>query len=82
MQQRGPGVATMTQQGTVLLNYNNKLEGLSVVVQLVKNLPAMQETLVQSLGWKDALEKETATYSSILVRRIPWAVKSMGSQKV
>ena len=72
----------MTQQGTVLLNYNNKLEGLSVVVQLVKNLPAMQETLVQSLGWKDALEKETATYSSILVRRIPWAVKSMGSQKV
>ena len=36
----------------------------SVVVQPVKNLPAMQETLVQSLGWKDALEKETATYSS------------------
>ena len=54
----------------------------SVVVQPVKNLPAMQVTLVQSLGWKDALEKETATYSSILVRRIPWAVKSMGSQKV
>ena len=54
----------------------------SIVVQLVKNLPATQETPVQSLGWKDPLEKETATYSRILVGRIPWAVKSMGSQRV
>ena len=54
----------------------------SIVVQLVKNLPATQETPVQSLGWKDPLEKEMATYSRILVGRIPWAVKSMGSQKV
>ena len=42
--------------------------------QLVKNLPAMQETLVQSLGWEDPLEKGKATYSSILAWRIPWTV--------
>ena len=46
----------------------------SLVAQLVKNLPAMQETWVQSLGWEDPLEKGKATYSSILAWRIPWAV--------
>ena len=44
----------------------------SLIAQLVKNLPAMQETLVRSLGWKDPLEKEKATHSSILAWRIPW----------
>ena len=48
----------------------------SLVAQLVKNLPAMQETTrvtcVPSLGWKDPLEKGTATQSSILAWRIPW----------
>ena len=39
---------------------------------MVKNLPAMQETRVQSLGWEDTLEKEMATHSSILAWRIPW----------
>ena len=39
---------------------------------MVKHLPAMQETWVQSLGWKDPLEKEMATHSSILAWRIPW----------
>ena len=43
-----------------------------VVVQLVKNPPAMQETWVQSLSWEDLLEKEKATHSRILVWRIPW----------
>ena len=43
----------------------------SLVAQLVKNLPAMWETWVQSLGWEDALEKEKATHSSILAWRIP-----------
>ena len=38
----------------------------------VKSLPSMQETWVRSLGWKDPLEKEMATYSSILAWRIPW----------
>ena len=42
--------------------------------QLVKNLPAVQETWVQSLGWEDALEKGKAIHSSILAWRIPWAV--------
>ena len=39
---------------------------------MVKNLPAMQETRVQSLGWEVPLEKEMATHSSILAWRIPW----------
>ena len=43
----------------------------SFVVQLVKNLPAMQETWAQSLGWEDPLENGKATHSSILVWRIP-----------
>ena len=46
----------------------------SLVAQLVKNLPAMQETWVRSLGWKALLEKGTATHSSILAWRIPWTV--------
>ena len=46
----------------------------SLVAQLVKNLPAMLETWVLSLGWEDPLEKGTATHSSILARRIPWTV--------
>ena len=42
------------------------------MVQMVKRLPAMQETQVRSLGWGDPLEKEMATHSSILAWRIPW----------
>ena len=42
------------------------------VAQSVKNLPAMQETQVQLLGWEDPLEKEMATHSTILAWRIPW----------
>ena len=41
-------------------------------VSAVKNLPAMQETWVRSLGWEDALKEGTATHSSILAGRIPW----------
>ena len=44
----------------------------SLVAQMVKNLPAMQETWVRSLGWEDLLEKEMATHSSILAWKIPW----------
>ena len=47
---------------------------------MVKNLPAMQETQVQSLGWKDTLEKEMATHSSILTWEIPWTEESGGLQ--
>ena len=46
----------------------------SLVAQLVKNLPAMWETWVQSLGWEDPLEKGKATHSSLLAWRIPWRV--------
>ena len=46
----------------------------SLVTQLVKNLPAMRETWVRSLGWEDPLEKGMATQSSILAWRIPWSV--------
>ena len=58
----------------------------SLVFQMVKNLPTMWETWVQSLNWEDPLEKEVATHSSILAWRIPWAekpggVQSMGSQR-
>ena len=45
-----------------------------LVAQLVKNPPAMQETWVQSLRWKDPLEKGMATHSSILAWRISWSV--------
>ena len=57
------------------------------MAQLVKNLPAMQETWVHSLDWEDPLEKKMATHSSILAWRIPWTeepdgLQSMGSQRV
>ena len=58
-----------------------------LMAQLVKNLPAVQETCVQSLGQEDPLEKGMAAHSSILARRIPWTeesggLQSMGSQRV
>ena len=46
----------------------------SLVARKVESMPAMQETLVQSLGQEDPLEKGTATHSSILAWRIPWTV--------
>ena len=47
----------------------------SLVARLVKNLPAMWETQVRSLGWEDSLEKGTATHSNILAWGIPWTEK-------
>ena len=57
------------------------------MAQMVKNLPAKQETQVQSLGWEDTLEKEMATHPSILAWRFPWTeepdgLQSTGSQRV
>ena len=57
----------------------------SLVAQIVKHLPAMQETQVRSVGQEDPLEKEMATHSSILAWKIPWTeepggLQSMGSQ--
>ena len=59
----------------------------SLVAQMVKCLPAMQETQVRSLGWEGPLEKEMATHSRTLARKIPWMkepgrLQSMGSQRV
>ena len=61
--------------------------GASFIVQLVKNLPVTQETQIQFLGWEGPLEKEMATYPSILAWRIPWTEESgrllsTGSQRV
>ena len=58
-----------------------------MVAQTVKNLPAIRETQVRSLGWEDPLEKEIASHSSILSWRIPWTeepggLQSIGLQKV
>ena len=53
-----------------------------MVAQMVKNLPAVQETWVQSLGWEDSLEKEIATHSSILVWEIPWTEEPGGLQSM
>ena len=59
----------------------------SLMAQIVKKLPAMQETRVQSLGQEDPLEKGMATHSSILAWRIPWTeapggLQSMGWQRI
>ena len=50
------------------------------VAQMVKNLPAMQETQFRSLGWEDPLEKEMAPHSSILAWEIPWTEEPVGLQ--
>ena len=52
----------------------------SLMAQTVKDLPAVLETQVQSLGWEDPLEKEMATHSSILACKIPWTEKPGGLQ--
>ena len=77
----------ITSTNLIFLSLESLKEKASLMSQMVKNLPAMQETPVQSLGWKDPLEKGMATHSSILARRIPWTEESgrlqfMGSQRV
>ena len=84
-------------QGTLkslLQHYNSKASILQrsafsmvQVVQMIKNLPAVQETQVQSVGQEDPLEKGSVTHSSILAWRIPWAeepggLQSMGLQRI
>ena len=63
------------------------MEWTSLVAQMVKNLPARQETWVPSLGGEDPLEKGMATHSSILAWKIPWTeepggLQSIGSQRI
>ena len=74
------------------LNFSGPLKSsqdkkASMVAQMVKNLPAMQETWVQSLSWGDPLEEGMATHSSILAWRSQWTeepdgLQSIGSQRV
>ena len=52
------------------------------MAQIVKNLPAMQETWVLSLGWEDPLEKEMVTHSSILAWKIPWTEEPVRLQSM
>ena len=61
--------------------------GASLVAQMAKHLPTMQETRIQSLGREEPLEKEMATHSSTVAWKIPWMgepgrLQSMGSQRV
>ena len=70
-----PGLGRSIEEG---IGYPFQYFGASLVAQLVKNLPAMRESWVQSLGWEDPLEKGKATQSSILAWRIPWAYSPWG----
>ena len=63
-----PGLGRSLGEG---ICYSRQCFGASLVAQLVKNPPAMQETWVQSLDWEDPLDKGKATHSSILAWRIP-----------
>ena len=74
-----PGLGRSAGEG---ISYPPQYSWVSLVAQLVKNLPAVWETWVRSLGWEDPLKKGKATQSSILAWRIPWTVESMGSQRV
>ena len=73
-----PGSGRSAGEG---IGYPLQYSQASLVTQLVKNPPAMQETWVQSLGWENPLEKGKATHSSILACRIPWTVVSMEGRK-
>ena len=53
-----------------------------LVAEMIKNLPAVLETCIKSLGWKDPLEKGTTIHSSILVWRIPWTEETGGLQSM
>ena len=65
-----------------LIDDDDDNDRASVLVQLVKNLPAVQETQVRFLGWEDALHKEMTTPSSILAWRIPLIEKPGGLQSL
>ena len=81
----GEDTVKFIEMTTKDLDYNTNI--VSLVAQMVKKLPAIQQTQVQSLCWEDPLEKKMATHSSILAWRIPWTkdpggLQSMGSQRI
>ena len=75
---KNPHPVEILARELMLLHCAPRPLGASLVAQLVKNLPAMQETWVQFLGWEDPLEKEMATHSTILAWRIPWTEEPGG----
>ena len=79
-----PGSGRSAGEG---IGYPLQYSWASLLAQLVKNLPAMWETWVRTLGQEDPMEKEMATHSNLLAWRIPWTeepggLQSMGSQRV
>ena len=74
-----PGSGKSAGEG---IDYPLQSSWASLMTQLVKNLPVMWETWVQSLGREDPLEKGKATHFSILAWRIPWSIQSRGLQRV
>ena len=66
-----PGLGRSAGEG---IGYPLQYSLASLVAQLIKNLPTMQETWVRFPGWEDSLEKRKATHSSIVTGRIPWTV--------
>ena len=65
-----------------VIGYPLKCSWASLVAQLVKNPPAMWETWVRSLGWKDPLEEGMEAHSSTLAKRIPWTEEPGGLQSI
>ena len=65
-----------------IIDPNKRVYVWALVAKTVKNLPAVQETQVQSLGWEDPLEKRMATHSSIIAWRIPWTEEPGGLQSM
>ena len=63
------------------IGYPLQCSWVSLVAELIKNLPAMWKTWVRSLGWEDPLEKGKATHSSILAWRIPWTVHGVAKSQ-
>ena len=78
---------TLKRTDQSINDMRHKRSCVSLVAQSVKNLPAVQETGIRSVGWEDPLEKEMATHSSILAWKISWTeepggLQSMESQRV
>ena len=63
------------------IGYTLQCSWASIVTQLVKNPPAIQETWVQSLGWEDSLGKGKAAHSSILAWKVPWTVHGVSKSQ-
>ena len=73
-----PGLGRSSVEG---IGYPLQYSWVSLVAQLVENVPAMRETWIQPLGWEDPLEKGKATHSGILAWRIPWTIYSPWGRK-